>query len=135
MSFEFCWVLFFLYQIRLLSVALFCCAVLCLLLSRVDPVNCSTPGSSVYQGSPGKNTGVGCHVLLQGIFPTQGLNPGLPHCRQDSHQGSSWILEWLSYPFSRGSSHPRNWTRVSCIADGFFTSWATREAHYFVNTV
>ena len=41
--------------------------------------------------SPGKSTGVGCHVLLQGIFPTWGLNPGLPHCRQMlyhlSHQG------------------------------------------------
>ena len=40
----------------------------------------------------GKNTGVGCHFLLQGIFPTQGLNRGLPHCRQTlyhlSHQGS-----------------------------------------------
>ena len=34
------------------------------------------------QDSPGRNTGVGCHFLLQGIFPTQGLNPGLPHCRQ-----------------------------------------------------
>ena len=32
--------------------------------------------------SPGKNTGVGCHSLLQGIFPTQGLNPGLLHCRR-----------------------------------------------------
>ena len=31
---------------------------------------------------PGKNTGVGSHFLLHGIFPTQGLNPGLPHCRQ-----------------------------------------------------
>ena len=31
---------------------------------------------------PGKSTGVGCHFLLQGIFPTQGSNPGLPHCRQ-----------------------------------------------------
>ena len=31
---------------------------------------------------PGKNTGVGCHFRLQGIFPTQGSNPGLPHCRQ-----------------------------------------------------
>ena len=44
------------------------------------------------QDSPGKNTGVGCHFLLQGIFPTQGSNPGLPHCRQTlfplSHQGS-----------------------------------------------
>ena len=39
-----------------------------------------------------KSTGLGCHFLLQGIFPTQGLNPGLPHCRQTlyhlSHQGS-----------------------------------------------
>ena len=32
--------------------------------------------------SPGKNTGVDCHSLLQGIFLTQGSNPGLPHCRQ-----------------------------------------------------
>ena len=42
--------------------------------------------------SPGKNTGVGCHALLQGIFPTQGSNPGLLHGRQtpycQSHQGS-----------------------------------------------
>ena len=40
------------------------------------------PGPSVHGDSPGKNTGVGCHALLQGLFPTQGLNPGLPHCRQ-----------------------------------------------------
>ena len=44
-------------------------------------------------GFLGKSTGVGCHFLLQGIFPTQGLNPGLLHCRQTlyhlSHQGSS----------------------------------------------
>ena len=57
--------------------------------------------------SPAKNTGVGCHALLQGIFPTQGLNPGLLHCRQilyqPSHQGSPRILEWVAYPFSRGS--------------------------------
>ena len=42
----------------------------------------------------GKSTGVGCHFLLQGIFSTQGSNPGLPHCRQKlyhlSHQGSPW---------------------------------------------
>ena len=36
--------------------------------------------------SPGRNTGVGNHSLLQGIFPTQGLNPGLPHCRQILYQ-------------------------------------------------
>ena len=34
------------------------------------------------RGSPGQNTGVGCHALLQGIFPTQGSNPGLLHCRR-----------------------------------------------------
>ena len=39
------------------------------------------------------------------------------------------ILEWVAMPSSRGSSWLRNWTGVSCIAEGFFTSWATREAH------
>jgi len=38
------------------------------------------------------------------------------------------ILEWVAMPFSRGSSQPRDWTQISCIADGFFTLWATREA-------
>ena len=55
--------------------------------------------------SPGQNTGVGCHSLLQRIFPTQGSNPGLPHCRgilyQLSHKGSPRILEWVAHPFSR----------------------------------
>ena len=38
------------------------------------------------------------------------------------------ILEWVAFPFSRGSSQPRDRNQVSCIAGGFFTSWATREA-------
>ena len=42
-----------------------------------DPVSCSLPGSSVHGNSPGKNTAVGCHALLQGIFKTQGSNPHL----------------------------------------------------------
>ena len=79
--------------------------------------------------SPGQNTGVGSLSLLQGIFPTQGLNPDLPCCRRIlSHQGSPRILEWVAYPFSNGSSQTRNWTRVFCIAGGFFTNWAIREA-------
>ena len=53
-----------------------------LCLTLCDPMDCSPSGSSVHGDSPGKNTGVGCHALLQGIFLTQGLNPGLPHCRQ-----------------------------------------------------
>ena len=58
--------------------------------------------------SPGKNTGVGSPSLLQGIFPTQGSNPGLPHGRQIlyqlSHKESPRILEWVAYPFSSRSS-------------------------------
>ena len=122
--------------------------------------------------SPGQNTGVGSLSFLQGIFPIQGSNPGLLHCRwilyQVSHKGSPRTLEWVAYPspadlpnpgiepgspvlqadslsaeppgkpknigvewvaysFSRGSSVPRNRTRVSCIAGGFFTNWALRE--------
>ena len=80
--------------------------------------------------SLGQNTGVGSLSLLQGIFPTQGLNPGILHCRQIfyqlSHKGSPRILEWVAYPFFRGSSQPRNQTRVSCIAGRFFTNWAMR---------
>ena len=43
-------------------------------LTLCDPMDCSPPGSSVHGDCPGKNTGVGCHALLQGIFLTQGLN-------------------------------------------------------------
>ena len=42
----------------------------------------SPPGSSTHENSPGKNAGMGCHALLQGIFPTQESNPCLLHCRQ-----------------------------------------------------
>ena len=56
-----------------------------------DAMDCSPPGSSVHGDSPGKNTGVGCHALLQGIFPIQGSNLGLLHYKQIlyhlSHQG------------------------------------------------
>ena len=58
-----------------------------------DPMHCSPPGSSAHGDSPGKNIGVGCHTLLQGILPTEGSNPGLLHCSQIlyhlSHQGDS----------------------------------------------
>ena len=57
--------------------------VMCLV-TQLCPTLCSPPGSSVHGDYPSKNTGVGCHVLLQGTFPIQGLNSGLLHCR--------WIL-------------------------------------------
>ena len=69
-------------------------------LTVCDPMDCSPPGSSVHGDPPGKNTGVGCHALLQEIFPTQGLNPGLPNC--------TWILYQLSHkgkPLKNSSLH------------------------------
>ena len=85
--------------------------------------------------SPGQNTGVGSLPLFQGIFPTQGSNPGPPHCRwilyQLSLEGSPRILECVAVPFSSRSSQPRNRTRVSYIAGRFFTNWAMREVCWF----
>ena len=58
-------------------------------LTLCDAMDCSPPGSSLHVDSPGENTGVDCHFLLQRIFPTQESNLGLLHYRQ--------ILYWLSY--------------------------------------
>ena len=102
-----------------------------------DPVDYSLPGSSVHGifqakvlewgaidfsmdcspwNSPGQNTGVGSLSLLQGIFPTQGSNPGLPHYGQIlyqlSHRGIPTILEWVAFLFSSRSSPPRNRTAL-----------------------
>ena len=60
-----------------------------------DPMDChATPRQPPpSMGFSSKNTGVGCHFPLQGIFPTQGSNPGVPHCRQTlSHQGIPCII-------------------------------------------
>ena len=108
-------------------------------------VSCSVVSYSLWPyglyhtwNSPGQNTG-NSHSFLQGVFPTQGSNPGLPHCRwilhQLSHKGSPRTLEWAAYPFSRESSRFRNWTRVSCITGGFFTNWTIREAQRILTAV
>ena len=64
-----------------------------------DPIDCTRllcPWNSL-----GKNAGVGCHSLLQGIFPTQGPNLGLLHCKQIlyhlNHHGSSHVMIWQSF--------------------------------------
>ena len=97
-----------------------------------DPMDCSPPGPWEFSRQEYWN-GLPCS-LFQGMFPTQGLKPGLPHCRQIlyhlNHHGSPRILEWVAYPFSRGSSWIRNQPGVSCTAGRFFTSWTTREALY-----
>ena len=67
---------FFNHKWMLLCLVAQSCPALC------NPIGCSAPGSSVHGVSSGKNTGMGCHSLLQGIFSTQRSNPGLPHCRR-----------------------------------------------------
>ena len=70
--------------------------------------------------SPGQNTGVGSLFLLQGIFPTSGSNPGLPHCRRILYQlrHKEWprLLEWVAYFFSSRSSPTQelNWDLLHC---------------------
>ena len=121
------------------------------------PMDCGPPDSLCPWNFPGKNTGVSCHFLLQ-IFHTQGLNSGLLHCRWSLYHLShkkvklkvtpscltlcgpmdyaahrilqARALEWVAFPFSRGSSQPRDGTQVSCIAGGCFTSWATGQPIY-----
>ena len=72
---------------------------------RHSVVSNSLPPHGLYSpwNSPGQNTGLGSLSLLQGIFPTQGSNLGLPHCEQIlyqlSHKGSPRTLEWVAYPF------------------------------------
>ena len=65
-----------------------------------NPRDCSLPDTSVHGDSPGKNTRVDCHALLQGIFPTQGSSPGLLYGRQ--------ILYHLSYQGSRDNNYIGN---------------------------
>ena len=80
-----------------------CCRCTCGLSCSVMSDSLQLHGVYSPWNSPGQNTGVGSLSLLQGIFLTQGLNPGLPHCRwilyQLNHNGSPRILEWVDYPF------------------------------------
>ena len=89
-----------------------------------DAMNCSSSGSQFSR----QEYWSGLLCPSPGIFPIQGSNPGLPHCGQIffffnclSYQESPWILEWVAYPISRGSSPARTWTGIACIAGEFFT--------------
>ena len=70
-------------------------------LTVCNPTDCSPPGSSIHGDSPGESTGVGCHTLLQGIFPTQTLNPSLTHCRcilyHVCHQGNPCFSQVFTF--------------------------------------
>ena len=84
-----------------------------------DPMDCSLPGSSVHGDSPGKNTGVCCHALLQGFFPTQGLNPSLLYC--------GWILYCLSH---QGSPQ----TRLTAAVLRFFIAMLSHLIYFRVHS-
>ena len=94
-----------------------------------EPMDYSLPGPSAHGDSSGKSTGVGCHVLLQGIFPTQGSNPSIPHCRQIlyqlSYQGSPSHLymaqDWkrsvfIPIPKKGNAKEPSNYCTVALIS-------------------
>ena len=111
-------------------------AVLCLVaqscLTLCDPMGCSPPGSSVRGDSPGKNTGVGGHALLQGIFPTQGSNLGLSHCRwilySLSHQGSLTVLYLLLKNLHHFLPRLLHWypeRRINDLCTVPLTAWST----------
>ena len=95
-----------------------------------NPMHCSLPGYSVHGDSSGQNIGVGCHFILQGIFPTQGLNPGLPHCRQTLYPlspqgnrgdagGSTMLMadeEPTEIQFPRGAVPAASYTTQSAVS-------------------
>ena len=98
--------------------------VLCLViqscLTLCNTIDCSPPGPSVHGDFPGKNARVGCHALLQGNFPTQGSNSGLPHCR--------WILysKILSMTVKEESEKvglKLNIQKMKIMASNSITSW------------
>ena len=112
------------------------CAVLRLVtqscLTLCHSMVCSPPGSSVRGNSPGKNTGMSCHALLQGNFPIPGSNPGLPHCRQILYQlrhqespvwcqvMSNYFVNLMDCSPSRCSVHGISQARIlDCVANSF----------------
>ena len=92
---------FILYHLFLITV----CVCVCVCVVQSCPALCSPVDYSPPDFSPGKNTGVDCHSLLQGIFPTQESNPDLLHCRQ--------IPYHLSYREVICSYHFNNFGEIS----------------------
>ena len=106
-----------------------------MIVAQSCPTLCD-PGLHSPWNSPGQDNGWVAFPFSRGIFPAQGLNPGLLHCRwilyQLNCQGSPRILEWVAYPFSSGSSQPRNQTKecllipqksLVCGSSGVIIQW------------
>ena len=99
------------------------------LTSYIENESCSIVSDSLWphglyspRNSPGQNTGRSSRSPLQGIFPTQGLNPGLPHCRQILYQLSHMIQEefynWLFKKTGEGDGDPLQYSRLENPMDG-----------------
>ena len=90
-----------------------------------SPMDCNLPGSSVHGDSPGKNTNVGCHCLLQGIFLTQGLNLHLLHWQADFFLP----LSNLNITLQKRCKEQANWTWLICI---LMKTLSVHREHYFL---
>ena len=93
-------------------------------------MDCSPPVSSVYEDSPGKNTGVGYYTLLQGAFPTQGSNPGLLHREQIlyrlSYQGSPlYLYSWRDVLEGNGPPNYGGLNELECIS--YISLWQVQD--------
>ena len=106
----------------MISPQLMSCAVLCWVAQSCptlcDAIDCSPASTSVHGNSPCKNTGMGCSALLQGIFPTQGTNPGLPHCRRSLPSEPPLNGKQLkAFPLRSGTRHDVHYFATSIKRD------------------
>ena len=119
---------------------MYVCARTCLVaqscLSLCDPMDCSPPGSSVHGILQARILERVAMPSFRGSSQPR-IEPTSPTLWADSfclnHQGSPRKWEWVTYPFSTGSSWLRHQTWVSCITGRFFTSSATRETHFLLS--
>ena len=89
-----------------------------------NPTDCSLSGSSVHGIFQGKSAGVDCHFLLQGIFPTQESNPGLPHCRQTLYHLSHQWLHQFTLPLTR-----QEFSLISTLSPAFLVYRSLDDGH------
>ena len=121
-----------------------CCQVVSVVSDSVRPHRWQPTRLPYPWDSPGKNTGVGCHFLLQCMKVKSEVAQSCPTLSDPmdcSPPGSSVygilqarVLEWVAIPFSRGSSQPKEGTWVSHIGGRFFTVWAIGEASLYANS-
>ena len=103
----------------------------------VTPWTVSCQALLVCGDSPGKNTGVGCRALLQGILPTQGSNPGFPHYRQIlyNHQGSGHLLNHQRSGHLPGSQIKQTYCYDLCTCSFFYLEHSSLDCYILISSV